>query len=319
MRFILVAVSLWAFLSLSACSSLAEESEDNPNQVEATDIIAEDSWTSSDGLSHRIVEHELDRRAQDIDSGSEGVTVRHFFIDDVPIYEERSDSASIGNLVIFIHGQESNKSEYLEEMCAYAAEGYVCVSFDLVGSGEWIIDEPLMSLQVITKSSEAIDTVIEYYLQSGYAGDKFALIGISQGGSVAYHYAAYGSRTPSALVVGSATPDFTTLDDMTCIQSGERIEPVWSEDEYARYASENNPINNISAFYTLPILSGNGLDDTEVSPQGSQDLEKSITAAGNSEAQFNYYTGTGHEITRSFLQKMRPYVDKHMGPNPSQD
>ena len=59
-------------------------------------------------------------------------------------------------------------------------------------------------------------------------------------------------------------------------------------------------------------MSGNSLDDEIVSYKGSEALEKKLSKGGNKDISFFYFDGAGHNITKEFLDKMLPFVQKYL-------
>jgi pimeloyl-ACP methyl ester carboxylesterase len=214
-------------------------------------------------------------------------------------------------LVILLHGQCSRKEEFLEDMINYVDAGYLCVCIDLVGHGERISSEPIMSLEITSQTGKDLNTLISYYSNKDYADiDNFGIVGLSQGGSVAYWYTAYGYYTPSVIVVGSTTPDYTYFMDDTCIQNGKRTESIWDSTQIADFINKNNPINQLDKLSSIPTMSGNSLDDTIVSYKGSEAFEKVLKDNNNTDSIFYYFDGVGHNVTEDFVQKIIPYIKK---------
>lgn len=272
-----------------------------------------ETWTSSrDGSQHTVSFYSLGASAREARSeAAPGIIIVHKFIDDIPVYEMYPQNGA-GSILFFLHVQSSKKEEYLPEMIHYAENGYFCVTVDLAGHGERITEYPLMALEITKQTGEDLDILLDYYESSQLAdADSFALFGVSQGGSAAYWYAAYGNRTPKALVVGCTTPDYSYYIDSICFQNGQLVKPVWTEREVQRFIQENNPINRMERFYQLPILSGNSFDDFIVPYKGSEQFEKKLKEAGNSDVEFCYFLGAGHDVTDGFLRKVLPFLNKY--------
>lgn len=298
-------------ITLSGCNNNQADSQ-TFDEGNAT-IISENTWKSDDGITHNITHLTNGNTANKALEESENTTINHLLVDDIPIYEVYSNSANKCNLIFFFHGQGSRKEEYLYEMLNYANEGYLCVTVDLVGHGERISNEEIMSLQVTVDTAKDITTLIDYYKTVSYANaDNFALLGLSQGGSVSYWYAAYGKYTPSALIIGSSTPDYNYQNDNTAIQNGQAIDSIWGKEEIKQFISKNNPIKNVDAFINIPLMSGNGLDDEVISYKGAEELEKLMLNAGNTKSQFYYFDNVGHEVTEGFMMKVIPFLNKNM-------
>ena len=142
--------------------------------------------------------------------------------------------------------------------------------------------------------------------------DKFALVGFSQGGSVAYWYSVYGDRVPGALVVGSTSPDYSYSYDDKCICNGEVADPVWSEEETKAFVTQYNPIQHADKLMQMPIMSGNSINDDVVSYKGSESLEKILKKGGNTKIRFYYFDNAGHNVTTEFVSKVLPFIRQYM-------
>jgi predicted esterase len=99
------------------------------------------------------------------------------------------------------------------------------------------------------------------------------------------------------------------MDD-TCIQNGKRTESIWDSTQIADFIDKNNPINQLDKLSSIPIMSGNSLDDTIVSYKGSEAFEKVLKDKGNTDSIFYYFDGVGHNVTEDFVQKIIPYIKK---------
>lgn len=293
---------------LSGCDSHEVDSVD-----EGTATIVETSvWKDSSNNEHKVSLLTNGKTAQLVLNESKEITLNHKTVDEIPIYEMYS-SHNNGKIIFFFHGQGSRKEEYLFEMVNYVDSGYLCVTVDLEGHGERVISDTVMSVQATVDTAKDIDTLLDYYDTQSYAKtETFALVGLSQGGSVSYWYAAYGERTPSALVIGSSTPDYQYQNDDTALQNGKIVDSIWSEDEINAYIYTNNPINNVERFIDIPILSGNGLDDSVISYKGAEALEQMIVKHGNAHSQFYYFENVGHDVTEDFMSRVLPFLNENM-------
>ena len=292
--------------------SSAESSK--PDEGEAAALKTEKWKSGKDNSEHTATIYSLGNTAEEIKKELSGeIKLSHKFIDNVPVYEMYREDRQNAPVVLFMHGQLSRKEENLGDMTAFADAGYFCVALDLQGHGERVTDEPLMALEITKNTSSDIDLLLDYYsLCKAADSNKFALIGFSQGGSTAYWYSAYGESTPSALIVGSTSPDFNYPRDNTCISGGELTKQTWSDSKIKEFVNKYNPINHWEKLLKTPVLSGNSLDDEIVSYKGSEALEKKLSKGGNKDISFFYFDGAGHNITKEFLDKMLPFVQKHL-------
>lgn len=299
-------------LTLILCSCGNEDISNVPDEGDAS-LISEKLWYDSDNDEHTARFMSNGNTAAMVKNEAQNVVLNHIIVDDIPIYEMYSKECNSGKMLFLFHGQGSRKEEYLYEMIAYAEAGYLCVSVDTVGHGERTSEEAIMSVEATIKTGKDIDVLLDYYDTVNYAStEKFALIGLSQGGSISYWYAAYGERIPSVLIVGSTTPDFNYQDDDTAIKNGKSIDSIWDEEKLGEFIKNNNPINNVERFLSIPIMSGNGLDDNIISYKGAESLEKMIIQKGKTNSKFYYFENVGHEVTEDFMSKVLPFLNTNM-------
>ena len=275
---------------------------------------SEVSWVSKqDKKQHKTAVYSLGATAQALrDELSEEVVIEHKRVDDVYIYEMYQGGEKDKKILFFLHGQASRKEEFLNEMLGYAERGYYCVTMDLPGYGERLTDKPMMSLQITEQASEDLDFLLDYYEACAIADTgQFAIIGLSQGGSTAYLYAAYGKRTPKAIVVGSSTPDFTFFKDNTCIANGKTVDAVWDEKQIKDFIRQKNPVNQIEKFYTLPIMSGNSIDDPIVTYKGSEAFELKLKDK-NKYMRFYYFDGEKHNVSKAYMQNIPQFLQQYL-------
>lgn len=314
-KIIFVAIGVAAVSLVIMIGVLYMHKYQNSNYDEGKSALVDsDSWTSAYDQSNHIVEtYTLGKTATEVAKSLNGIELNHKYIDDVCIYEMYPSNADLSSIIFFIHGQGSRKEEYLYDMVMYAEEGYICVTLDIEGSGERVSNQTIMALQAVVDTGEDINTLVEYYQTITFANtDSIAILGLSQGGSIAYWYAAYGRYPLSALVVGSTTPDYKYYIDKSSITNGVIGDTIWTESEIESFISVNNPINRIEVFCDLPILSGHGADDNLVPTTGDEELEKYLNDMGSGEASFYYLDGVGHEVTDGFMQKVLPFFNKYL-------
>ena len=311
---IIAAVFVCVFVIFPDKRETSKINADTPDEGSLT-VTDSSVWIDpKDNTEHTVLTYTLGNTASRVASElPDGFVINHKSIDDVFLYEIYREDIKNAPMLFFLHGQSSRKEENLEEMTAYAEEGYFCVALDLQGHGERISDEPIMALDITKNTAADIDLLLNYYDAAKIADtDRFALNGFSQGGSVAYWYAVYGDRTPGALVVGCTSPDYTYSYDDNCICNGEVVDSIWSEDEIAVFVEKYNPIQHADKLMNLPIMSGNSLDDTIVSYKGSESLEKILKQGGNQDIQFYYFDGAGHNVTTEFVEKILPFIKRYL-------
>ena len=306
---------LFSFVLLFVVGCTAQSTIEETQKKEGdTQLIDSSSWISlRDQESHNLKTYTLGNTAREIQNNiSSRIEIKHLFVDEIPIYEMSPKDASFAKMVIFLHGQYSRKEEYLSDMVHFAENGYCCVSIDLLCHGERISSTAVMSLEITKKTASDIDSVLDYYRSCNMANaDEIALIGFSQGGSVAYYYTAYGEVIPKAIVVGSTTPDYTYFVEDISIKDGKMYETLWTEEEINQFIENNNPINNISRFYSVPIMSGNNTKDPKISYKGSESFELLLHNT-NHELKFYYYDSSNHDVPESFVHKILPFIKEYL-------
>lgn len=302
----LMLVTVFVF-SLCGCNNNTPD----PYKEGISTVIKQTTWLDSAGNTHTADFYTAGKSADELKFDSSNIHLNHIFIDDIPVYEMYANEQERHKILFLFHGQGSRKEEYLQEMENYVNAGYLCVTVDLRGHGERITEESMMSMQLTVDTAKDIDTLLEYYRTISYANtDKFALMGLSQGGSVCYWYAAFGKHQPSAMVLGSSTPDFTYHEDDTAIKNGETVDSLWSEAQLQEYINKNNPVQMQEEWISIPILAGNGLSDSVISYKGTEQLEKAKIEAGFTDSIFMYFNNTGHEVTEAFMMNVIPFLDK---------
>lgn len=311
---VIFAAAACIFLFLSHRQENGGRSADLPYEGE-TDMTASSVWIDArDQTEHSAATYKLGNTARRVERElPDNFIVSHRSVDDVFLYEVCREDVPDPPMLFFLHGQSSRKEENLDEMAAYADAGYFCVALDLQGHGERITDEPVMALEITKRTAEDIDLLLDYYDAVGTADTaRFALIGFSQGGSVAYWYAAHGERTPCALAVGSTSPDYSYSYDDKCFCGGAVTDPIWSESEIDAFISEYNPILRADRMASIPILSGNGIDDDIVSYHGSEALERILKQGGSKDVRFYYFDGVGHDVPEEFAEKIMPFIQEYL-------
>ena len=302
----LMLVAISVFL-LCGCN----DSPTAPDNEGISTVTKQTTWLDSAGNTHTADFYTAGKSAGELKFDSSGIQMNHIFIDDIPVYEMYANERERHKILFLFHGQGSRKEEYLQEMENYVNAGYLCVTVDLRGHGERVTAEPVMSVQLTVDTAKDIDTLLEYYHTVSYANaDQFALMGLSQGGSVCYWYAAFGKHQPSAMVIGSSTPDFTYQKDDAAIKNGEMVDSLWSEAQLQEFINKNNPVQVQEEWIGIPILAGNGLSDPIISYKGTEQLEKAKIEAGVADSVFMYFNNTGHEVTEAFMMKVIPFLNK---------
>ncbi|MCD7955529.1 MAG: alpha/beta hydrolase [Lachnospiraceae bacterium] len=274
-------------------------------QSEQTELVSETVWTSLDGEEHIVKNYELSDSAADAVAGMEDYEMEHLSMDGATFYYFHTLKETTAPVILFLHGQGGEKEEYLGEFSEYAQMGYSCITLDIAGHGERASEEVLTALEASVQTSADMDLIFEY-LQEKI--DGIILYGISQGGSIAYHYAAYGSYTPDLLVVASTSPDFVDNYDEAIIVNGKAKEGEENQDS-EDFIEKNNPIAAWEQIAQSAVFSGNTIGDTVVSVTGSQELEALFLENGVSDATFLYYSGTSHDLPEVFFIRVAELLE----------
>ena len=274
---------------------------------------SETTWISkSNKKKHSVSTYSFGNTATKMkEKLSENMTIEHKFIDNVAIYEVHGNEGK-QKLLFLLHGQSSRKEEYLHDAVSYAEQGYYCVTLDLYACGERMLKDAVMSFEITAHTGKDIDLLLDYYESTALADSgNFGIIGLSQGGSVAYWYAANGRRMPKALVVGSTTPDYNYFLDKSCIKDGKETGPVWNDKQIKDFIAANNPVNHMERFEKMPIMSGNSVDDKVVSYKGSEEFEKKLCGK-NKNLSFYYFDGLKHNVSESFIRNIPAFLKKYL-------
>ena len=287
---------LVTILALSGCMSKQGNSSSN-------------EWLAADGSIHTITTLELSREELELQKNNQDTKLKHLSIDDITIIEVNDNQEQNQPLLFLFHEQGGKKEDMLQLSVQFAESGFFCVLMDLPGYGERKRKETIESLEASVLATEDIDLVCDYYrLQPGVDVDTLVLLGISMGGSAVYHYAAFGKRNPTAIVVACTSPDYTTIEDMGSITNGREGEPSWSEKKFEEYTSDHNPITQLDKLSIPSILSFNGLEDDVIPITGSQELETELASRGKRDMDFIYQGGASHEMTPQFEERILPFL-----------
>ena len=270
--------------------------------------LKKEVWESPSGKTYSIKILELNSQAKMLDK-DDNYSVRHKKIGEIALYEFVPKACN-GNLMLFLHDSGATKEVFFEQMRDYAAEGYYCSAIDFMGFGERKNSKKYMLAEICVASVQEIDFLIEYYTEKESL-KNFGMVGISFGGSVVYQYCAYGKRMPGAVAVGCATPNLAKQPGIT-ISNGKLEEPIWSEERLKRYAKNRNPMNNLSRFKKLPIITGNNTEDQLISVKDIRIVEKYLYRNGNKSARFYYYEDKTHGVSDEFVKLILPYMNSNL-------
>lgn len=301
-RRFLFAILILVFV-LSGCST---------NQGEnATEPVREVQWPSSDAQVHIRREYALGTEANRYAEEHKDMTFSHAKIDHIPIYEVYRSGGKNMPILIFLHEQGNSKEEWLEIALTYAQTGCYCVLIDLPGYGERSSTEIIQEVESIVNTTAEIDLLLDYYRLSPTADStKFALWGVSMGGSAAYHYVAYGKKTPTLLLICSAEADFARLTDTGSILDGKEQPATWDAKTMMNYCEENNPMNHLEKLACIPAVILHGDADTIVNIESVRELEAQLSPYGY--AQFLFLEDVGHETVPYMISYANAMLNQYL-------
>lgn len=292
-----IKLTLLILLLLSLLSGCSQQQETNVMPIKET------QWPDANAQTHTHRELPLTNVERTFAARYPQLVFSHTALDDITLYEVRPDQSRNAPMVIFLHEQGVNKDEYLELATSCAQAGYFCVLMDLPGHGERICAQTMQSIEMVTAGSADIDLLLAYYRLSPFAdSSRFSLLGISMGGSVAYHYASFGKQSPSGMLVCSAAVDFSELYAKGSMLEGKEQPPTWDRETFLRYCETCNPINHMDRLRQIPLLAIYGSQDKIVNIDGIRSFADNLATGGN--ARFIFLEQAHHEVTK-YLQ---PYV-----------
>lgn len=301
-KLFLLVVLILAFV-LSGCST--------NQRKKATESVREQQWPSSDAQIHIRRDYALGTEANAYAEEFKDITLSHAKIDDTPIYEVYHSDGKNMPILIFLHEQGNSKEELLEIALTYAQTGFYCVLIDLPGYGEHASDETIQEVESIVNATAEIDLLLDYYRFSPTADStKFALWGVSMGGSAAYHYAAYGKKTPTLLLICSAEADFARLTDTGSIADGKEQPATWDAKTMLNYCEENNPMNQLEKLAYIPAVIVHGNEDTVINVESIRELEAKLSSYGH--ARFLFLEGVGHETVPYMMSYASAMLNQYL-------
>lgn len=273
--------------------------------------VVETQWPSSDAKVHTRREMPLPDSAQAQAQQHPLIQFRHVMLDEVALYELYPTGARNAPLVIFFHEQGVRKDQFMEIAVTYAQAGYFCVLMDLPGYGERRTEQTIQAVESVVMATADVDLLLEYYRLSPLTDSRrFALFGVSMGGSVAYHYAAFGKKTPSLLLVCSTTADFDHLRHQGSVTDGKEGPVTWDEAAYHAYSQEHAPMSRMDRLGAVPVFAVHGELDTVVPPTLAHSLADALAPYGN--ARFLFVEQAGHEATKYLLPHMGALLNQYL-------
>lgn len=306
-RIILCALLIVFAMLTSSCSSVGKHDADN-NMDEAPK-----AWAASDKSLHTAALIPLNNTSKVREYAENFLAANSLLIDDIPVVELYNVQSRLAPVLIFLHEHEGNKEQFLDEASIYAQAGFFCIMFDLNGYGARTSEETIESIESAVQGASDVDLLLEYYRLNPYADtEHFALYGQSMGGSAAWYYAAFGKKTPSAIVTCSAAADFEALPNLGAVKDGKGQSPTWDENRFHNYCIEHNPISQIDRLSKVPAMVYQGMKDNTIAPQITQQLEKMLISTGRQNSLFIYDENGDHNVTPAFLARILPFLNQYI-------
>lgn len=297
----------WIALLMS-CLLLAGCSSQTAPEKEA---VVETQWPSSDAQVHTRKELPLTDAIRSSARQHPSIQFRHVMLDEIALYEMYPADAGNAPLVIFLHEQGVSKDQFIEIAVTYAQAGYFCVLMDLPGYGECRTPRTIQAVESVVLATADVDLLLEYYRLSPLTdSSRFALFGVSMGGSVAYHYAAFGRKTPSLLLVCSTTADFDHLRNQGSITDGKEGPVTWDDAAFQAYIQEHAPMSRMDRLGAVPVFAVHGEMDSVVPRELAQSLADALAPYGN--ARFLFVEQAGHEATKYLLPHMGALLNQYL-------
>ena len=273
----------------------------------------------------------------------EGMVYKRLALGDIEFIVMYRNDGKLKPLMFLIHGGPGRKEQMLDEVKAYAQEGFYAIAPDAAAHGESNC-EPMLNMDAWLETVGYIDTLIEYAETLEQADAKhFGVAGVSMGGTITFLYGAKGKYTPSVLLPEIGTPDFTGILNgrADCIMSlghpiGVDTPEVWqyflkklqiSEnafkevekylndtiDEIKNKAQELSPINYIERFINIPMYARFGGKDDTCGVGGVRSFIGKLKEAGGTIQELIIHEEHGHGgFPDDYLARMS-YVKKSVG------
>ena len=299
-RLIFLALLVTAALALTACAARREAPEQTP---------VEEDWLAPDRSVHTALNLPLDERALRFQRDDPDLTIERLRLDDVHALSVALPGQKLQPLLILLHEQGADKEELLEDCVRFARLGWHCVLPDLPGHGESSADTVMNSLECCVRADDVLDLIIAYYrLSPAVDTGHTALLGVSMGGSAAYHYAAFGQYPLAALCCLISGADYTLLHDTGGVLAGKECPSAWSDAEFAAYAAEHNPLARAERLVTVPLFSWNAERDPLVPAASARVLEDRYREYSQAPFRFVFDEGTAHEVTEAGFEQAARFL-----------
>lgn len=278
-----------------------------------------EAWIAPDSSVHQMCVQALPEAASQLQRDHPELTVQASVLDDVHILSVSGVNPRLQPLLIFLHEQGADKEELLEDSVRFAGQGWYCVLMDMPGHGESRSGEWMNGLECIVQAQDSIDTVISYFrLRPETDTDHTVLLGVSMGGSAAYHYAAYGQFPLSALCCFISCADFTRMEDNGGVMNGTDQPSAWDPTDFQTYAAAHNPMQRPERITAVPLFSWCTTQDPVIPVEDAQVLDGLYRSQGQVPNCFVYDESLGHAYSQGAMSHAARFLAElsavwHMG------
>jgi len=239
-------------------------------------------------------------------------------VKNIPCIEAYINSGIPKPLVIVLTGISGTKEGSADIINNLAKEGFYAVAFDARAHGERVKDPVARATELEVATSQDCNIIIENYLKNKQVNPKkIGMMGFSFGGSVTYHYLAYGKYPLTAAVPCISTPYWEQLYDSGIPRSTYSIAKGWGtsdlpQTEINKYLKDNSPFNNYKHMKDTAILMINGELDDVIAPVGAQKLYDELKKIKAPHVELIINKGLKHEVPEESLQKGIEFLKKHL-------
>ena len=238
-------------------------------------------------------------------------------IGEVPCVLYYADNYLVRPVIIIQHGLTSSKEDMKDLASAFAQQGYLVITPDAAAHGELKDDSAYSLAELIQKTSEDFDVILQYVSESNYIDmDRIGIAGISLGGLSAMYYVKNGSYDPKVVVSMCATPKFEDLAGTDAAYHYMKSGSLVAERDEEKLTQLDQALTAISPYESIfadkktiyYLLCG---DKDQVVPyQGNLELYEAKPEAEN--LVLKVKEGQGHEVTEEDMWEILTYVVEHL-------
>lgn len=246
------------------------------------------------------------------------LTYNAFTLGDIPLLEVCRGESAEKPLLLFLHGVTMEKESVLYALAAFAEAGYCAVSMDAYDQGERQDEQAVCdnwAAALITVRD--IDQVVEYYdRRTDVDVENFVLGGFSMGAIESWAYVQMGEYEPGALLPMSGicqTDAWHPWRMAEMVNSWLEEYEGWGvglsyggqNEDYTQEKYESisalNIEDHLEDYADIPIFCGVGTWDWYFNSNAAGKVIDAIAGAGNENAVFKAYEGTGHVLSQQMV------------------